>query len=395
MGVKPGYKQTEVGILPDDWHTERVRNLASIRTGAKNTQDRRQDGAYPFFVRSSTVERINSFSFDGEAVLTAGDGVGTGKVFHYIRGPFDFHQRVYKISDFTSQLNGYFFYLYFSTHFYDRIMSMTAKSSVDSVRMEMIANMVIPVPPPEEQRAIAGAMRDADNLIQALDALVAKKHDLKQAAMQQLFSGKTRLPGFKEAWSERQLREVGIFGKGKGVRKDQVVADGLPCIRYGEIYTQHNDYIRTFFSFISPEVARQSQRLHKGDLLFAGSGETAEEIGKCVAFLGDEEAYAGGDIVILSPSGHDSRFLGYLLNHRTIVEQKARLGQGDAVVHISARNLGDVRVALPKRDEQSAIADVLADMDAEIDVLVSRRDKTKALKQGMMRELLTGRTRIV
>ncbi|MBA2277286.1 MAG: restriction endonuclease subunit S, partial [Chloroflexia bacterium] len=142
-----GYKLTEVGVIPEEWDWEYIRNVASITTGAKNTQDRIQDGAYPFFVRSSTVERIDSFSFNGEAVLTAGDGVGTGKVFHYIKGKFDVHQRVYRISDFQEAIDGYFFYLYFSTHFYDRIMSMTAKSSVDSVRMEVIAGMTVPLPP--------------------------------------------------------------------------------------------------------------------------------------------------------------------------------------------------------------------------------------------------------
>lgn len=83
MEVTPGYKQTEVGIVPDDWDLDHIESFATVTTGGKNTQDRIEDGQYPFFVRSQTVERINTYSFDGEAVLTAGDGVGTGKVFHY------------------------------------------------------------------------------------------------------------------------------------------------------------------------------------------------------------------------------------------------------------------------------------------------------------------------
>src|SRR5208337_1703045 len=147
--------------------------------------------------------------------------------------------------------------------------------------------------------------------------------------------------------------------------------------------------------FILRSVADQSQRLQRGDLLFAGSGETAEEIGKCVAFLGEEEAYAGGDIVICSPSGQDSLYLGYLMNHTSISSQKARMGQGDAVVHISARNLAELKLNLPKLAEQTAIAGVLSDMDAELAALEQRLAKTRDLKQGMMRELLTGRTRLV
>jgi type I restriction enzyme, S subunit len=165
MEVKPGYKQTDVGVIPADWDLAYIENLAHITTGGRNTQDCVDDGQYPFFVRSQTVERINSYSFDGEAVLTAGDGVGTGKVFHYIKGKFDAHQRVYRISDFNARINGFFFYLYFSSHFYNRIMQMTAKSSVDSVRREMIAKMLIPLPSTKaEQEAIAEALRDADAL---------------------------------------------------------------------------------------------------------------------------------------------------------------------------------------------------------------------------------------
>ncbi len=194
--ISAGYNQTEVGVIPGDWNVDSIVNLAAITTGDKNTQDRIEDGAYPFFVRSSTVERINSYTFDGEAVLTAGDGVGTGKIFHYIKGKFDFHQRVYKISDFSERLDGYYFYLYFSNSFYPRIMQMTAKSSVDSVRREMIADMRVPIPPIGEQRAIAETLSDADALIECLEQLLTKKRLLKQAAMQELLTGKKRLPGF-------------------------------------------------------------------------------------------------------------------------------------------------------------------------------------------------------
>src|SRR5690554_4467013 len=156
------YKQTDIGVIPTDWDIDFVKNIAEIKTGGKNTQDRIEGGEYPFFVRSQIVERINSYSYDGEAVLTAGDGVGVGKVMHYINGKFDCHQRVYRISDFNNKISGYYFYLYFSNNFLNRIMQMTAKSSVDSVRMDVIANMQIPIPPTIiEQTAIATALSDA------------------------------------------------------------------------------------------------------------------------------------------------------------------------------------------------------------------------------------------
>jgi type I restriction enzyme, S subunit len=187
------YNQTEIGIIPNDWDIDIVGNHASIKTGTKNTQDKVDDGKYPFFVRSMKIEKINSYSFDGEAVLTAGDGVGTGKVFHYINGKFDLHQRVYQISNFSGGLDGYFFYLYFCTHFYDRIMSMTAKSSVDSVRMEMIANMKIPLPSRSEQHAIAITLSEVDAEISALEQQRDKTRLLKLGMMQELLTGRTRL----------------------------------------------------------------------------------------------------------------------------------------------------------------------------------------------------------
>jgi type I restriction enzyme, S subunit len=395
MAVRPGYRQTEVGAIPKDWAVDSLRNLAVITTGARNTQDKVEDGQYPFFVRSPEVERINTYSFDGQAVLTAGDGVGTGKVFHYIKGKFDFHQRVYRISNFRVDLDGYFFYLYFSTHFYARIMAMTAKSSVDSVRMEVIAGMRIPLPPLPEQRAIAAAVRDVDALARALDCLIAKKRDLKQAAMQQLLTGRTRLPGFSGKWEVRKLGDVGPLRKGRSIPRSQLSPEGERCVLYGEIYTTYDCVARQLVSFIPKDIAQRSTPVRHGDILFAGSGETADEIGKCFAYVGADQAYAGGDLIILSPANADSIFLGYLLNSRTITRQKASLGQGSSVFHIYVSGLVSVEVPVPALAEQRAIAAVLSDMDAEIAALERRRDKTRALKQGMMHELLTGRIRLI
>src|SRR5690606_22585533 len=113
---------------------------------------------YPFFVRSQTIENINSYSFDGEAVLTSGDGVGVGKIFHYIKGRFDFHQRVYNIHKFKPNLKGIYFYFYFASNFYERAIKLSAKNSVDSVRMEMISSMLIPIPSLLEQKEIADCL---------------------------------------------------------------------------------------------------------------------------------------------------------------------------------------------------------------------------------------------
>ncbi len=176
-----------------NWSEDDIENVCEITTGSKNTQDRIENGHYPFFVRSQTIERINTYSFDGEAVLTAGDGVGTGKVFHYINGKFDVHQRVYRMSNFREDVEGYYFYLFFSEHFYDRIMQMTAKSSVDSVRREMIARMKIKIPEINEQRAIAQTLKDLDLELKLNVDRLQKARLIKQGMMQELLTGRIRL----------------------------------------------------------------------------------------------------------------------------------------------------------------------------------------------------------
>lgn len=191
--LNTGYKQTELGEIPGDWEVDKVGEVLSITTGGKNTQDKVSDGLYPFYVRSQTVERINSYSFDGEGILTAGDGVGTGKIFHYINGRCDIHQRVYLMHNFSVKLHGYYFYIYFKNNFYEKVMSMTAKSSVDSVRREMIADMLITLPLVEEQIAIANVLADMDKDLEALQQRLHKTQQIKQGMMQELLTGKTRL----------------------------------------------------------------------------------------------------------------------------------------------------------------------------------------------------------
>ncbi len=188
-----GYKNTEVGVIPNDWKIEKIDDFAKISTGDKDTQDKIDDGIYPFFVRSQIIERINSYSFNGEAVITSGDGVGVGKVFHYFNGKFDYHQRVYNIHNFDNHVNGKYFFFQFFSNFYDRVMAMTAKSSVDSVRREMIAEMKIPFPSLPEQTAIAHVLSDMDSEIAALEVRKHKTALLKQGMMQELLTGKTRL----------------------------------------------------------------------------------------------------------------------------------------------------------------------------------------------------------
>jgi type I restriction enzyme S subunit len=210
-----------------------------------------------------------------------------------------------------------------------------------------------------------------------------------------LLSGKKRLPGFSGKWEARRLGDLGPLLKGRGVTRAESGSGTLACIRYGELYTHHNYYVKAIHSWISREVAATATRLQSGDILFAGSGETKDDIGKCAAFVDDVEAYAGGDIIILRNKHADGLFLGYYLNTEPINHQKASKGQGDAVVHITASALANIECVLPPVPEQSAIGTVLSDMEAEIKALQSKLSKARQLKQAMMQELLTGTIRLV
>ena len=168
------------------WDQKLIGEICKIQTGKSNTQDETDEGLYPFYVRSPVVRKSYRYLFDCEAVLTVGDGVGTGKVFHYVTGKFDLHQRVYAMTDFR-EVSGKYFYYFFSYFFYDRVMRMTAKTSVDSVRYEMIDKMPILIPCEEEQNQIVffldcleAQLKDAEKELLLLDTL-------KSGLLQRLF----------------------------------------------------------------------------------------------------------------------------------------------------------------------------------------------------------------
>jgi type I restriction enzyme S subunit len=390
--VKPGYKQTAVGVIPEEWDVDFIENLAHIATGGKNTQDRIADGEYPFFVRSQIVERINSYSFDGEAVLTAGDGVGTGKVFHYINGKFDVHQRVYRISNFSERINGFYFFLYFSSHFYNRIMQMTAKSSVDSVRRDMIARMLVPLPPTEaEQHAIATALSDVDALIAKLDQLIAKKRDLKQAAMQQLLTGQTRLPGFSGEWEVRRLGDVATIQRGASPRPidSPIWFDENSLIGWVRIsdVTRSDMFLRDTTQRLSKLGVQHSRPVSSGSLIMSICATVGRPI------ITEIDACIHDGFVVFDHLRTDKYFMYYVL--RFIEDEWTKYGQTGSQMNLNTGLINSTEIFLPPHNEQTAIATVLSDMDAEIAALEARRDKTRALKQGMMQELLTGRIRLI
>jgi type I restriction enzyme S subunit len=169
---------------------------------------------------------------------------------------------------------------------------------------------------------------------------------------------------------------------------------GFPCVLYGEIYTNYHYVAKELSSYISEEDTKKASKINFGDILFAGSGETAEEIGKCFAYIGESTAYAGGDLIIFTPYEDNSIFLAYLLNSFAINKQKEKLGQGHSIVHIYTKHLENILIPLPPIDEQHSIAEVLSDVDALIEAQEALIDKKRLIKQGVMQELLTGNRRL-
>ena len=408
--IQTGYKQTEVGVIPEDWE---IRPLLSVVRIASGQVDPRVEPyrsmilVAPDHIESGTgrllskVTAADQRAISGKYLFDGGDIIYS-KIRPYLKKAIlaDFDglcsADMYPLKPANGVSAGFVFASILGHRFTKYAESVSVRSGMPKINREELAEYTIAMPPTKaEQEAIANALSDTDALIQSLEQLIAKKRQIKQGAIQELLTGKKRLPGFSGEWEVKRLGELGLFLKGSGVRKDESLSGNLPCIRYGEIYTKHSDYIKAYYSWISPEVAAKAQRLKQGDILFAGSGETKEEIGKCVAFVEDREAYAGGDIVILRPENSNPTFLGYCLNTDAINKQKASRGQGDAVVHIGAGALSNIEITIPKFPEQTAIATILSDMDAEIAALETKLAKTRQLKQGMMHNLLTGRIRLI
>jgi type I restriction enzyme S subunit len=182
--------------IPEHWAVKRLKYLSEIKTGDKNTEDNEEDREYPFFVRSQTIERISTYSFDGEAILTAGDGVGVAKVFHYINGKFDYHQRVYRISHFK-EIIGKFLFHYLENNLYKEVLKINAKSTVDSLRLPMFQNFMVTIPPLEEQTSIVQYIESETANINDKINQIKQEIDLlkeyRQALIFEAVTGKVRV----------------------------------------------------------------------------------------------------------------------------------------------------------------------------------------------------------
>ena len=185
--------RTRLPGFTEPWAELTLGAVTRIKTGSRNNQDKKTGGKYPFFVRSASIERIDSYSYDCEAILVPGEG-GIGSIFHYVNGKFEVHQRVYKISDFAPGTDGRFIYHYMRQYFGPHAMENSVKATVDSLRLPTFKKFLLRLPSGEEQEAIVRSLDDAAATVALLEKRLAKAHAVKTGMMQQLLTGRTRLP---------------------------------------------------------------------------------------------------------------------------------------------------------------------------------------------------------
>lgn len=384
--------------ISSEWKPEFIGNLCKIKTGSSDTQDKVENGEYPFYVRAEEVQRSNKYIFDGQGILTAGDGVGVGKVFHLVDGKIDFHQRVYLLHDFSQRINQRYLYEYFKLNFVRQVFRFTAKTSVDSVRMDMISKMSIPIPPLEEQAKIAEILCTWDKSIEATEKLLENSKKRKKALMQQLLTGKKRLPGFSGEWRRRTLNSVADVIVSP---VDKKTVEGQPEVvlcNYMDVY--RNFYINKDIDFM-PATATEKEvekfSIRKGDVLITKDSETPDDI--AVPSLVDEDlpgVVCGYHLAILRPKEGkiDGAYLSFLFRTPRVRHYFFTLANGATRFGLGVGSIQKAEFDLPSFEEQICISKVLRLCDDEELRLKEKVESLKLEKKALMQQLLTGKKRV-
>ncbi len=417
MNIPKGYKQTELGLIPEDWEIRLFSQTFNIYPNNTYPRDCMNNSCgevcnihygdvlikYPTIVdvEKCSIPYLNKnvkvttskFVQSGDVIIadTAEDET-VGKCIEIkndaeikiVSGLHTFFCR--PTIPFASGWLGYYIN---SSSYHNQLLPFITGIKVSSISRQSIQGTKLLLPPLSEQKAIAKALSDVDDLIAALDKKIAKKRLIKQGAMQQLLTGKKRLPGFTEEWVEVCLKELGKWRKGQAFSKDKIIINGVtPCIHYGELFS-YGEVIETIKSYTNVQTIIQSSGK---DVLFPASDVTPIGLGRCSA-LTKKNVLLGGDIIILELMKDYPPYISYVinLNKQQIIDRVT----GTTVKHINSNLLGEIRINIstnPK--EQQAIATILGDMDKEIDDLKVQRDKYRLVKSGMMQKLLTGQIRL-
>lgn len=406
MKLRPGYKQTEVGVIPEEWNPKPLGAFVEINSGESPSKFRFERDGTPYF----KVEQLNNdskyleetpYHFIGDQKVLCGSLIfpkrGASILLNKVRilkHDSFMDTNLMTLTPKPSLDNEYLYYVLT----YIQLWRIADTTSIPQINNKHIRPLVIAVPRIEEQRTIAAALSDVDSLIKGLDQLIAKKRDIKQAAMQQLLIGKQRLPGFTGVWSPINMAE-------KSELKARIGWQGLTTAEYldtGEYYlVTGTDFINgkvnwssCCFVDFSRYIQDKNIQLAENDILITKDGT----IGK-VGFVDTlpRPATLNSGVFVIRPKkqSYEPLFLFYVLTSRIFEDFLARLQAGSTISHLYQKDFINFSFLAPKLEEQIAIATVLSDMDAEITVLEQKREKTRALKHGMMQELLTGRIRLI
>ena len=333
--------------------------------------------------------------FDEEAVLTVGDGVGTGKVFHYVNGKYDLHQRVYRMFDFSEEITAKYFYYYFSNHFYDRVMAMTAKTSVDSVRYEMIADMDIALPKVKEQMAISDYFERLDNLITLHQRKYEKLHNIKKSMLEKMFPKngsnvpEIRFKGFTEAWEQRKLGEVMNVTSVKRIHQSDWTDYGIHFLRARDIVSAYKNEEPDDYLYISKEKYDEyssiSGKVSIGDMLVTGVGT----IGVPYLVENSEPLYFkdGNIIWFQNEDKVFGKFLFYSFAGKSIqdfITESAGIGTVGTYTIESGKK---TPISLPNKEEQERIGLFFANLDHLITLHQRELEKLQNIKKSMLEKM--------
>lgn len=392
-----GYKQTRVGIIPEDWKVKKLGNICKrITTGKLDANAMKKEGKYRFYTCAKDHYYIDKYAFDTEALLISGNGANVGYI-HYYKGKFNAYQRTYVLSDFKEDI--FFTKLLLDKNLKKRIRAEVNAGNTPYIKMSTLTEMSIAYPKNRaEQTAIATVLSDTDALIKELEKLIVKKKAVKQGAMQQLLTGKKRLPGFSGEWKVKKLEKFdfdisdGNYSS-KYPKASEFKDRGIPFIRANNIKNLRitgND-LRFISSRLHSELTKG--HLKRGDILVTTRGEIGQ-----VAIVPDRHINSNinAQIVRINTGKELNKYyFAYFLIKAETQKSLLDMQTGSALKQLPVGRLKKLKIIYPSLLEQTAIATILSDMDTEIEALEKSLLKYRQIKAGMMQQLLTGKIRLI
>ena len=401
-----------IGEIPEEWRLIRLRFLCDIMTGNKDTVDNEPDGLYPFYVRSPIVERINSYSYDGEAILIAGDGVGAGKVFHYVNAKFEYHQRVYNLHNFK-QIKGKFLYYYLKENFYKEIERGSAKNTVDSIRLHMLQNYIVPCPidSNEQLRIITYLDNKCEEINSVITAKEITNEKLKEYRQSIIYETVTKgldknapmkdsgigwIGEIPETWVLKKLKFIGESIIGITYSPDDITdSEGLLVLRSSNVQNGKMSYEDNVYV---SKLINEKLLVKKNDILICSRNGSKGLIGKC-ALIDEKSVNSTFGAFMTIFRSEANRFIYYVFNS-PIFSYHIGTFLTTTVNQLTINNLNNIVIPIPtKLGEQKQIADYLDKKCAEIDKVITANEKTieklKEYRQSIIYEAVTGKTEIV